>query len=343
MYDVNIDSGQYNLDFELTPYQKQASKEVVESVNDGYDVLLNSVCGSGKTEIVVECIKQYINKGLKVCYAISRKEVVIELAVRYKKIFKNANVVAVYGGHHDKLIGDFIICTTHQLFRYYNTFDLLILDEVDAFPLNNNETLMNIAHNACKGRIIYSTATTNSFILNYIKNRKYKEINLYVRPSLKPLIVPKIYLFPNIISYIVLYKVLKKNKEQWIVFVSSKKKAELLNKIYSKIFNTTYVYSDLDTRRKNINNYKTKKNQIIFSTTVLERGITIKDVNVVILYDRKNAFSKESLIQMCGRVGRSINNPYGELYILSSTIDSNIIDCKKEIVGANKKYEMQVL
>ena len=250
---------------------------------------------------------------------------------------------AVYGGHHDELIGDFIICTTHQLFRYYNTFDLLILDEVDAFPLNNNETLMNIAHNSCKGRIIYSTATTNSFILNYIKNRKYKEINLYVRPSLKPLIVPKIYLMPNIIMYIVIYKILKSRNQQWIVFVSSKDKAKKLNKIFSKLFNTTYVYSDLEDRRKNINNYKTKKNQIIFSTTVLERGITIKDVNVCILYDRKNAFSKESLIQMCGRVGRSINNPYGELFILSSVIDLNIIDCKKEIVGANKKYEMQVL
>lgn len=343
LYDIDANAGQYEIGFELTPYQKKASQEVCKNIGDGYDVLLNSVCGSGKTEIVVECIKQYINKGLKVCYAISRKEVVIELAIRYKKIFNNAKVVAVYGGHHDELIGDFIICTTHQLFRYYNTFDLLILDEVDAFPLNNNETLMNIAHNSCKGRIIYSTATTNSFILNYINNRKYKEINLYIRPSLKPLIVPKIYILPNILNYLILYRILKHSEEQWIIFVSSKKKAELLHKIYSRLFNSTYVYSDLEERRKNINNYKTKKNQIIFSTTVLERGITIKDVNVCILYDRKNAFSKESLIQMCGRVGRSINNPYGDLYILTSVIDSNIINCKKEIEGANKHYEMQIL
>ena len=202
---------------------------------------------------------------------------------------------------------------------------------------------MNIAHNACKGRIIYSTATTNNFILKYIKNRNYKEINLFVRPSLKPLIVPKIYYFPNIISYIALYRLLKRNDKQWIVFVSSKKKSMFLNKIYKKFFNTTYVYSDLDARRKNINDYKTKKYQVIFSTTVLERGITINDVNVIILYDRKDAFSKESLIQMCGRVGRNFNNPYGELYILTNVIDSNITECKKEIVGANRKYEMQAM
>lgn len=344
LYDVNPNSSEYELSFELTKYQKEASDNVCKYINDGYDILLNSVCGSGKTEIVVECIKNYLSKGLKVCYAISRKEVVIELAIRYKKIFKDADVVAVYGGHHEKLIGDFIICTTHQLFRYYKTFDLLILDEVDAFPLNNNETLMNIAHNASKGRIIYSTATTNPFIYKYIEKRNYKEINLFVRPSLKPMIVPKIFYLPNLLSYILLYRLLKTDDKQWLVFVSSKKKCIILNKIFKRFFNTTYVYSDLDIRRKNINDFKTKKYQIIFSTTLLERGITINDVNVIILHDRKDAFSKESLIQMCGRVGRSINNPYGKLYIISSSsFDSNVRDCKKEIKGANYKYEMQAL
>lgn len=343
LYDVDPNASEYELSFNLTPFQKEASDKVSQYIGQGYDVLLNSVCGSGKTEIVVDCIKNYINKGLKICYAISRKEVVIELAIRYKNIFKNAKVTAVYGGHHDELLGDFIICTTHQLFRYNKTFDLLILDEVDAFPLNNNETLMNIAHNACKGRIIYSTATTNDFIFKYIKNRKYKEINLYVRPSLKPMIVPKVLLLPNLLSYLIIYKLLKNSKEQWIIFVSSKNKSIQLNKIFSRFYNTTFVYSDLKERRKNINDFKTKKYQIIFSTTLFERGITIKDVNVIILYDRKDAFSKESLIQMCGRVGRNFNNPYGELYILSSVIDSNIINCKKEIEGANKKYEMQTM
>ena len=343
LYDVDPNSSEYELGFELTPYQIKASNEVCDYIRSNYDVLLNSVCGSGKTEIVVECIRKYLEKGLKVCYAISRKEVVIELAIRYRKIFNKAKVVAVYGGHHDNLYGDLIVCTTHQLFRYYKTFDLLILDEVDAFPLNNNETLMNIAHNSAKGRIIYSTATTNSFILNYISKRKYKEVNLSVRPSLKPLIVPKAFLLPNILSYLFLYTKLLKTNEQWIVFVSNKRKCEKLNKFFSKVINCTYVYSDLDCRRKNINDFKTKKKQIIFSTTVLERGITIKDVNVCVLYDRKNAFSKESLIQMCGRVGRSIDNPYGELYIITSSIDLNIINCIKEIKGSNLNYEMQVM
>ena len=343
LYDIDANHNNYELSFNLTKYQKEASDKLCSYINYGYDVLLNSVCGSGKTEIVVECIKEYIKKGFKVCYAISRKEVVIELYIRYRNIFKDAHVVAVYGDHHDNLTGDLIVCTTHQLFRYYHTFDLLILDEVDAFPLNNNNTLMNIAHNACKGRIIYSTATLNNFILNYIKKRNYKEVTLSVRPSLKPLIVPKIIYCLNIINIMIMYKILRSSTKQWIVFVSSKKKCERLNNVFKKFLNSTYVYSDLDKRRKNINDFKAKKYRIIFSTTVLERGITINDVNVLILFDRKDAFSKESLIQMCGRVGRSINNPYGDLYILSSCFDRNISMCKKEIEGANRKYEMQIV
>ena len=110
LYDVDPDASNYELSFELSKYQKEASDKVCDYVSKGYDVLLNSVCGSGKTEIVVKCIKNYINKGLKVCYAISRKEVVIELAIRYKKIFKDANI-----GHFSKIGHEELVNPFHDL------------------------------------------------------------------------------------------------------------------------------------------------------------------------------------------------------------------------------------
>ena len=48
LYDIDPCSSQYELSFELTPYQKRASEDVCRSIQEGYDVLLNSVCGSGK-------------------------------------------------------------------------------------------------------------------------------------------------------------------------------------------------------------------------------------------------------------------------------------------------------
>ena len=342
-YDVSKDAGEYHFDYPLTKYQLNASINTLNYLKEGQDVLLHCVCGAGKTEIVVKSISSYLSRGLKVCYAISRREVVIELTYRFQKIFENSKVVSVYGSHHNELSGDLIVCTTHQLFRYYKTFDLLILDEVDAFPLSGNDMLMNIAINSCKGNIVYSTATLNDFLKKYLKLRSYKKVSLYIRPSLKPLIEPKVIYNLNIFNILYLIVLLKNMDNQCIIFVSSKKKCLNLYKVFKHLFSCTYVYSDLENRNDNIFRFKNKEYQFIFSTTVLERGITIKDVNVIVLHDRKDAFDKSSMIQMIGRVGRNYKNPYGSAYILANTINQDITNCVKEIKEANKIYEMSIL
>ena len=133
-YEIGKGIYDYEFNYELTPNQKEASSRCYKALEYG-DVLLHCVCGAGKTEISVESISNYLSRGLKVCYAIARKEVVVELSERFKKIFPKAKVIGVYGGHHNELTGDLIVCTSHQLYRYHQSFDLLILDEVDAFPL----------------------------------------------------------------------------------------------------------------------------------------------------------------------------------------------------------------
>lgn len=332
-YEINEDSFEFNFKYPLTSFQLKASNDCLEVLKSNKDVLLHCVCGAGKTEIVVKSISYYLSKKMKVCYAISRKEVVIELASRFKQIFNKASVTALYGGHHDVLTSDLIVCTNHQLFRYPKTFDLLILDEVDAFPLKGNDTLMTISLNSCKGLVVYSTATVDSTLKEIISKRDYKEVNLYVRPSLKPLIVPKVLYFNTVGLLIYLFYLMKKISNQCIVFVSSKKNAEMLYKIYKKFYSCTYAYSDLDLRSENIKAFKNKKYQFCFSTTVLERGITIKDVDVIILDFIKGVFDESSLIQMLGRVGRSINNPYGNAYILANHYDREI---KKAVLSIKK-------
>lgn len=341
-YNVSQDSYEHNFDYPLTVYQQEISDKCAFNIQFK-DVLLKAVCGAGKTEIVVESISNYLKRGLKVCYAIARREVVIDLYQRFKTIFNNADVAALYGGHHEKTYGDLIICTTHQLFRYYQIFDLLILDEVDAFPLSGNKELMHIALNSCRGHIIFSTATTNDFLNNILKERDYVELNLFVRPSLKPLIVPSVKYNFRIILIFELYIYLKKMKNQCIIFVSSKQLCLLLYRLFKKLINCTYVYSDLEDRDKNIMDFKDKKYQFIFATTVLERGITIKDVFVVVLIFNKQVFDKSSLVQMLGRVGRNFNNPYGEAYIFSSVFDKEIALAIDDIKEANRKYELSVL
>ncbi len=107
------------------------------------------------------------------------------------------------------------------------------------------------------------------------------------------------------------------------------------------MFNCTYVYSDLLERDDNIRKFKNKEYNIIFSTTVLERGINIKDVDVVVWTRKENLFDEANYIQMTGRVGRSINNPYGNAYILSKRKDKEIKKCLSSINEAN--YELSIL
>ena len=321
-YEINKNAQEYYFKYELTESQKKASKQCVERI-ENTDVLLYCVCGAGKTEISVESISQYLKQGKRVCYAIARKEVVIELTERFKAIFKDAKVIGVYGGHHNDLYGDLIVCTTHQLYRYHKAFDLLILDEVDAYPLKGNETLMNISLNSCKGHIIFSTATIDNNLKNVLKKRKYQTVSLYVRPSGKPLIIPKVLYMHRYIHIIYLAFIMRSMANQCIIFVSSKSMCKFLYKIYSHLFSCTYVYAQLEDRNKNIIDFKNKKYQFIFATTVLERGITIPDVNVVILHFGK-VFDEANLVQMLGRVGRNINNPYGKAYILTDQFDKKI-------------------
>lgn len=342
-YLINANNTDYKFSYELTEYQKRASQETYDYLRQGNNVLLKCITGAGKTDIVVQSIEAYLKKGLKVCYAIPRKEVVIELCKRFKQIFEKSDVCAVYGGHHEKLSGDLIICTTHQLFRYYKTFDLLILDEADAFPLSGNDTLMNIALNSCKGTYVFSTATINSFLKEYLNKLTYKEVNLFVRPNLKPMYVPKTIYGFNSINILILIYLLKREKNQAIIFVSSKKMAKFLYSVLKILFNICYVYSDYEERDINILNFRNNKYQYIISTTILERGISIPNISVYVYYDRKEAFDTSSLVQIVGRVRRGTNSQKGEAFIISAIHSKEIKNCIKDIKESNKKYEMSVL
>ncbi len=321
-YEVDPEASEYSFSYELSKDQKEASLKCAEALKEN-DVLLHCVCGAGKTEIVIESIARYLVKGLKVAYAISRKEVVIELSQRFTSIFPKAKITAVYGGHHECLKGDLIVCTCHQLYRYHKSFDLLILDEVDAFPLKGDETLMNIAMNSCKGRIIFSTATVDEDLERIVKDRKAMTIRLYVRPSYRPLSVPEVICLPQFFTFFYLLRLMSLTANQCIIFVSGKRKCEQLYRIASRFFSCTYVYSDLKQRKENIAAFRSKKYRFLISTTVMERGITIRHVSVIILhYD--HVFNEGNLVQMLGRVGRGVGNDEGRSYLFCDRKDTAV-------------------
>lgn len=329
----------YRLDYPLTSYQKTIAKECIRYI-EKEDVLILAVTGSGKSEICMPIISHFLKSKKHVCFAIARREVVLELADRYQKAFKDSTVTKVCEGYNNILYADLIVCTTHQLYRYPKTFDLLILDEVDAFPFKGNEVLNNIAFGSLKkdGHIVYSTATVDEGIQKLMAKRPYKVLRLDRRPHGKPLIRPQIFFGPKVYLILRLCLLLKRSDRQMIIFVESIKICKNLYAFLKRFFNTTYVYSSLETRNENIAAFKDKKYKFIVATSVLERGITIPGVNVLILKLYADIFDKASLIQMSGRVGRSFDDPYGEVWILTTRVDEEIKNTIKEIDKANEVY-----
>ena len=148
----------------LSTGQKSASGRVVEAVHQSESLLIWAVCGAGKTEVLFQGINAALLEGKRVCLATPRTDVVLELAPRLKKVFPNIPVAALYGGSEERhLFAPLTIATTHQLLRFYQAFDVLILDEVDAFPYSVDESLQYAVGQARKptSSIIYLTATPN--------------------------------------------------------------------------------------------------------------------------------------------------------------------------------------
>ena len=111
-YEIAEGSEEYGFDYRLTDQQLEASGKCVEDLKYG-DVLLCCVCGAGKTELVARSIAAMLAQRRKVCFAIPRRQVVLELRERLAGWFPKAKVTAVCGGYTQDTDGDLIVCTTH--------------------------------------------------------------------------------------------------------------------------------------------------------------------------------------------------------------------------------------
>lgn len=333
----------YKLNYELTKDQLILSKKLVHNFQSGINSLVNAVCGAGKTEIVLEVIKYAIEKRLKVGFAVPRVDVVKELYIRFKEIFKKNKLTLVYGGHHESLQGDLVCLTTHQLFRYEKYFDLLILDEIDAFPYQGNEVIKAFFYRAVKGQFILMSATPSNDTIHELKAQKVDILYLNTRFHMQPLPVPKVYSSPGLTQFIVLIRTLKRFiKKNLPTFVFAPT-IPLCEKIYRFVNYVVpggnYVHSKCLDRSERIENFRKGKYSFLITTAVLERGVTVKNLQVIIMYANHPFYKSSSLIQISGRAGRKIDAPTGEVIFICEEINDEINRCINTIKTKNKDLQ----
>ena len=328
------------LSYELSSEQKELSDKLVENYKKEIDSLVFAVCGSGKTEICLSLIEYCVSSGLKVGFAVPRRSVCYELYCRFRNLFRKNSVVSVFGGHHKTLEADIICLTTHQLFRYQNYFDLLIMDEIDAFPYKGNEVLKSMFEKSIKGHYVLLTATPSDDLLKEFSKPGKDLLKLFVRFHRHPLPVPKIELGNELtIHYKLIYslKSFLREDKQVFIFVptidESVKMARFLKLFFPR---GTYINSKRDDNEEIIEDFRSKMYQYLVTTAVLERGITMRNLQVIVFRADSYIYDDHSLVQIAGRVGRKKEAPEGEVIFIAKRKTKYMEKAISDIITANK-------
>ena len=329
-----------NLHYSLSQEQAKLSEEIVMNYKNGIDTLVYAVCGAGKTEISYALISYAIYNGLTVGFALPRRDVVIELFWRLKESFPKNKVVAVYGQHTNNLEGDIIILTTHQLYRYKNYFDLLIMDEIDAFPFQGNEVLISMYKKSVRGHVLLMSATPSKSVLEEFKKDGHATLELRTRFHKKEIPVPVNKIIPKFLSFFfVLHKLKKYKKENKPVFIFAPS-IELCESLYFKLSKFVKggecVHSKKENRGEIIGNFKNNKYSYLVTTSVLERGVTFKNLQVIVTdADEETIYNSSTLIQIAGRVGRKMDATGGDVIFISEVETASIRRAINEIRFCN--------
>jgi competence protein ComFA len=101
------------------------------------------------------------------------------------------------------------------------------------------------------------------------------------------------------------------------------------------IKNGAYVHSKRDHRDAIINDFKNGKYRFLVTTAVLERGVTVKDLQIIVFFANHNVYNQYSLIQIAGRAGRKKEAPEGKVIFLATKTNNEIEECISTIIKSN--------
>lgn len=335
----------------LTDYQAKVSQGLVEAVAKQKNSLVHAVTGAGKTEMIYQVVAQVINEGGAVCLASPRIDVCLELHRRLQEDF-SCDISLLHGESEVYFRSPLVIATTHQLLKFYRAFDLLIVDEVDAFPYVDNPMLYHAVTQSVKEQstIIFLTATSTDELDKKVSKGELNRLSLPRRFHGNPLIVPQKVWLENFQKYLNQKKLVPK-LEQFVkkqrktgfpllIFASEIKRGQELAEVLQSYFsseNVGFVASTTENRLDIVEKFRQKEITILVTTTILERGVTFPCVDVFVVEANHRLFSRSALVQIAGRVGRSMDRPTGELLFFHDGTNFAIERAIQEIKAMNQE------
>ncbi|MFP7242435.1 helicase-related protein [Pediococcus pentosaceus] len=323
----------------LTTKQANVAQELKAGIQRGQLHLIHAVTGAGKTEMLYPTLVWAISQQYRIGIVAPRIDVVEELGWRIKRDFLVKQMV-LHG--QTTLPYDYtqiVIATVQQLLRFYRAFDLLIVDEFDAYPLVDNPVLLYAIKRAVKirGSLIYLTATLPKRIAPTIKVLKLNK-----RFHGGPLPLLDVHFCWDWRRY--LPRHLQKNiqalrpQQQVLVFVPKVSDLEPLAeklRIYSQ--KVDIIHAQSKRRKEVIDAFKRGEIQVLVTTSLLERGVTFPKIDVAIMGAEEALYTKAMLIQIAGRCGRSIERKEGHVWTYIRTNTWKIQQVNQELRALNEE------
>lgn len=325
----------------LTSLQKEASDFIISNVKQSTNCLIWAVCGAGKTEISFQAIEYVLTQRKLVCFCIPRIDILYEIAERLQLFFPNTVVSIVNGKEKQRDDTQIFVMTTNQLLKCKNVFDLILVDEVDAFPFSYHPKFLYGVRTALtdKGSFCCLTSTPSAMI----KKLELNTFMIYKRWHNFPLPVPKthMWMINNRIIFFFIFKHLFRNiKQQQLIFVCNKVGCEQLALFLQqnlKSYCINFVHSQHPKRRSVVEAFSRGEIDILITTPILERGVTFKDIDVYILDADNPLYDVASLVQIAGRCGRHPDFQDGEVHFYYHQYTDAIKAAIKQIKMMNKK------
>ncbi|MGX7173622.1 DEAD/DEAH box helicase [Enterococcus ratti] len=345
----------FSWDGQLTPLQKAISEKLIYDFPKKHHFIW-AVTGSGKSEMLYEIVRKTLKNGGRVALVSPRIDVCNELYLRFSTVFPNEGIVLLHGKTKEPYCFSlFVIATTHQLYRFYQAFDLLVIDEVDAFPYANDQGLSYAVEAAIKptGKFIYLSATPDEKLLKKI-HLSFEIHRLPLRYHQRLLPEPHLIFWNNwarnCLNKKKLQPFLKKviwllQQNNVLLFCPNIALMNQLTALLKKCLpneRITAASAKDPKRSKKVQKMREQQYTIFLTTMILERGVTFENVSVIILGADHRVFTKSSLVQIAGRADRKGNFTNSQVYFFYEEKTKAMKSACREIKEMNHQGKRQL-
>ncbi|QZA33208.1 helicase-related protein [Hydrogenibacillus sp. N12] len=353
-------------------------------------LLLWAVTGAGKTEMLFPAVEALLSAGRRVLWATPRRDVVLELWPRLRAAFPGA-VVALYGGAEAFAEASALtLSTTHQALLFERFFDVVIVDEADAFPYTAEPFLPRAVRRALRpgGRIVIVTATPSAEDLADVQASGGAVVIVPLRHHGRPLPEPEVIRLKRPIfrgegggsavrmPAAVLDFIGERLRRGRRVFAFVPRVADVPEAVaaLASALNAAGradadagraaagsdpsgaagaapdgtradgvriagTHAGDDGRDAKVRAFREGALDVLVTTTILERGVTVAGSDVVVLDADARVFDAPTLIQIAGRAGRMAEDEAGAVAFFAAEETEGIRRAAGHIAAMNRLAE----